>query len=168
MGADIGPRSPEQRGIRRAAVAAGLGALALDHLLLDQIAGHLLVELEEKPLASRRTSARWSALAGSSRRSFSAKPRVSSRYSEIAQAPEIGGPSCSTSTGSVPAGLSSRNSCRRSQTRSSTSSGVDLAFAEHQPHEARLDRERMVVERDHAVSRVTVAEAVGGFGGRRW
>src|SRR5712691_11394152 len=50
----------------------------------------------------------------------SSAPRVSSRYSAMIAAPGTAGWPSSTSTGVAQAGLRTRNSCRRSHTRSST------------------------------------------------
>ena len=75
-------------------------------------------------LIRRRTSTRAPRSAGKRRRSAAVAPRVSSRYSAITPAPGTAGVPSSTRTGVVPAGLSIKNSARRSHTRSSTSSGA--------------------------------------------
>ena len=64
-------------------------------------------------------------------------------------APGTGGWPSSTSTGVVPAGLSIRNSSRRSHTRSSTSAVLEPVLGERQPDEARMRAERMMEQRQH-------------------
>ena len=167
MRADIGPRSPEQRGIRRAAIAAGLGALALDDLLLDQIGGDLLVELEEEPFASaaapRRAARRWPAAAAArsarsraSRRDIPTPPRR--RRSAARHAPPA--------PARAPAGLSSRKSGPPLPEPLLDEFRHDLAFRQDEPDEAGLDGERMVEERDHAGA-AQCPVATDGFGGAK-
>ena len=68
------------------------------------------------------TSARLSESSGNKRRLRFSAPRVSSIYSAITDAPETGTSPSANNTGSVPAGLSARNSLRRAQLFSSMSS----------------------------------------------
>ncbi len=83
------------------------------------------------------------------RRSPSARPRVSSRYSAMIEAPGTA-PTCSSmNTGVVPAGFICRNSVRRSKARSSTSIGVHAEFAKDKTHETRMRAKGMMIKRRH-------------------
>jgi hypothetical protein len=95
---------------------------ALHHLFQHERAGDLVMELDVEPVEQ---AADLDALARPFRQQAAVaerEPRVSSRYSAIGPAPGTASPFCSWKTGVVPAVLSSMNSRRRSQTRSSTSS----------------------------------------------
>src|SRR5690606_6558774 len=70
---------------------------------------------------SRRISARSNESSANSRLSRLNTPRVSSTYSAITAAPTTGTSPSASSTGSVPAGLSARNSLRRTHGFSSIS-----------------------------------------------
>ena len=64
-------------------------------------------------------------------------------------APGTGGKPSTTSTGVVAAGLSIRNSSRRSQTRSSISAVLEAVFGERQPDVARMRAKRMMENCQH-------------------
>ena len=76
-------------------------------------------------------------------------------------APGTGGWPSATSTGISPAGLSSRNSSRRSQNRSSIQARFDAVFAEHQAHIARERAERLMEQRQHGFPGMRLGRAAG-------
>ena len=79
-----------------------------------------VLNLTSNQLQRRRISARCKAVPNIKAGSFD----VSSKYSAIACEVEIVVPSSSMKTGTVPAGLIERNSCRRSQMGSTASNAV--------------------------------------------
>ena len=97
----------------------------------------------------RRTSARSAAAAGISASSPSRPPRVSLRYSAITEAPTIVPSVSSTRTGSVPAGLSARNSSRRSQGVSLDERYRFAVFGEYETDVTRAGGEGMVMKNRH-------------------